>query len=250
VAQQVRNLERRLGVTLFERLARGLALSPAGHRYLGPVRAAFGLIAEATNDIALRPDLLTISVPPSFAARFLVPRLKSFTDAHPDIDVRIAATNRLADFTHDGIDIAVRLGRGGWPDVVTTRLLDFAVLPVAAPGLKGVGRIRRPGDLQGQVLLHDAHASWEAWFEQAGIAAPAAARGLHFNQTALAIDAAVAGQGIALAVPEMVAADLAAGRLVAPLGQAVPTGLAFWIVHPPKITPKVAAMRDWLLVEK
>ncbi|KUJ76269.1 LysR family transcriptional regulator [Ruegeria marisrubri] len=244
VAQQVRGLEARLGVQLFDRLPRGLRLTEAGRRYHAPLRRAFRLIEEATEELGGRQSL-TISVTPSFAAKWLVPRLGDFTAKHPEVGVQVDAGERLANFQSDGIDIAVRQTRPPFgPGLVAEPLFGTEYVPVCSPDL--AAEITQPGDLVRHVLLNDTHGLWPLYLERIGVSGKP--RLMNFSQTSLAIDAAVAGQGVALANAPLVSSELASGRLVQPLRQSLVEDLGFYIVAPrqPRQPELVALMRDWL----
>ena len=199
VAQQVRGLEAQLGLQLFLRQSRSLILTEAGRSYAGTLRKAFDLIAEATAVLRPEPAHLTLSVTPTFATKWLIPRLPTFTAAHPEIDLRILASERISNFQTDAVDLAVRYGRPPFgPGLVAELLCEAVTIAVARPSV-GLG---------GQTLLHDSH---DLWPQMPG-AAPGA-KNLRFNQTSLAIEAAIAGQGVALAARVFLAEDLAEGRL-------------------------------------
>ncbi|GAB5467002.1 MAG: transcriptional regulator GcvA [Rhodospirillales bacterium] len=254
VAQQVRGLEAALDTKLFERLPRGLALTEAGRSFLAPVQRALQLILEATDELRPRQVVLTVSVTPSFASRWLVPRLGRFLDAHPHLDVRVVASQELANFQSDAIDIAVRQGRAPFgPGLSAELLYRDSFYPVCSPELQaGAHPILRPEDLVHHVLLHDSHGLWPLFLEQACEGSPPpVSRALRFSQTALAIDAALAGQGVALASNPLVAEDLAAGRLCRPLDLAVTSEVGFYAVAPrrPRQPKAVALMRDWLVAQ-
>ena len=252
VAQQVRGLEAALNAKLFERLPRGLALTEEGRKYLAPVQSAFQLIADATDDLLPRQAVLTISVTPSFANRWLVPRLGRFTGSHPELDVRVVASKDVANFQSDGVDIAVRLGRPPFGPGLTAELLyPYECYAVCSPALQaGAHPIRKPEDIVQHTLLHDTHGLWPLYLEKAcGGKAMAIRRALKFSQTSLAIDAALAGQGVALASHHMVEDDLAAGRLCRPLDITIKSTFGFYIVAPrtPRNAEHVRLMRDWLI---
>lgn len=254
VAQQVRGLEAALQVKLFNRLPRGLALTEEGRRYLVPLQRAFHLIAEATEALRPQPAVLTISVTPTLASKWLVPRLGLFLDDNPALDVRVVAGEGLANFQSDGVDLSVRQGRPPFGPGLTWHLLfPFDVYPVCAPQLQSGGDpITKPEDLARHVLLHDAHGLWPLFLEQVcGDKELPVARSLKFSQTSLALDAALAGQGIALACDPMVEDDLAAGRLCRPLDTTVKSEIGFYILAPrkPRKAEQVARMRDWLLTQ-
>jgi LysR family glycine cleavage system transcriptional activator len=251
VAQQVRGLEAELGLQLFERHPRTLVLTEPGRGYVTSVRRAFELVSDATAALRPEPLYLTISVTPTFAAKWLLPRLPSFTARHPDIDLRILASDRLANFQTDAVDIAVRQGRPPFgPGLQAELLFEQVVVAVANPELvKRLGPADVGNNLGKYALLHDAHNHWPLFLEQAvkGVS-PKPAKNLRFNQTSLAIDAALAGQGLALAARAFVEDDLNAGRLVQVLRTALPAGAGFYLVTPrrPRHPEAVATVRGWL----
>ena len=252
VAQQVRGLEAALKVKLFERLPRGLALTEEGRSYLAPIGRAFQLITEATDEIGLEKAVLSVSVTPSFASKWLVPRLGRFLAANPDLDVQVVAANGLANFQSDGVDIAVRQGRPPFgPGLTADLLYPFDFYAVCSPALQlGEHPIRTPEDIAQHVLLHDSHGLWPIFLEKAcGGRSMAHARALKFSQTSLALDAALAGQGIALASDPMVEDDIAAGRLCRPLEVTIRSEIGFYIVAPrrPRKADYVERMRDWMI---
>lgn len=260
VAQQIRGLEAELGMKLFERHPRTLSLTENGRRYAGSVRRAFELLTEATQALRPEPLRLTISVTPTFAAKWLIPRLPAFLATHPDIDLRILATDRLSHFQADAVDLAVRYGRPPFGGGLSTELLfDEVQVAVASPQLiAATGHPATTGTLRGHALLHDAHNAWPQFLERAmphaslpstAQALLSTAKNIRFNQTALAIDAAVAGQGLALAHTDFIAPDVAAGRLVRLFDTELRTGAGFYIVSPrrQRHAGQVANVRDWLL---
>ncbi len=252
VAQHIRGLEADLGVKLFERLPRGLALTHAGHGYFSPIRRAFELIADATSGLRPEPARLTISVTPSFATKWLIPRLPHFMAEHPLVDLRILANESLSNFQSDGVDIAVRQGRLPFgPGLVVDRLFPQQVIAVCAPallpaGLNGID----PAEIANHILLHDTHDLWPEFLEQAlGLKPRVEPRRMRFNQTGLAIEAAAAGQGIALASRFLVAGDLASGRLIQPVKAEMSGTHDFYVVLPrrQRHPEPTGAVRRWLL---
>ena len=179
-----------------------LTLTPAGRGYVGQIRRAFETMSDATATLRPEPRHLTISVTPTFATRWLIPRLPSLTEAHPDIDLRIHASERVSNFQSDGVDLAVRLGRAPFgPSLTADLLFEQVIVAVASPLLvEKLGPLDRPGTFPTYALLHDAHDIWPAFLEPAfPKGAPPTLRNIRFNQTSLAIEAAIAGQGLALA---------------------------------------------------
>lgn len=252
VAQQIRGLETELGLKLFERQPRTLALTEAGRSYTANIRRAFELIAEATDALKPEPRHLTISVTPTFASRWLIPRLPDFTAAHPDIDLRIVASDRLSSFQTDAVDIAVRYGRPPFgPGLNAELLFEQMIVSVASPLLlEKLGPPDESDNLTRYALLHDAHNFWPQFLERAyPNGASAATKNIRFNQTSLAIEAAIAGQGLALASLFFVQEDIAAGRLARPFMTELRVGSDFYLVSPRKRRhpEPIADVWNWLL---
>jgi LysR family glycine cleavage system transcriptional activator len=255
ISHQIKALEERLGVRLFRRLPRGLLLTEAAQRLLPPVRDAFDQIAAATERLAAGGvgATLTVSVLPSFAAKWLVPRLGRLRAAHPDLDLRISASSELVDFARDDVDVGIRMGSGVYPGLRVERLFGEALVPVCSPLLReGPHPLLRPEDLAHHVLLHDEdYAGWELWLRLAGVPGVLARRGPVFTDSGMVVQAAAEGQGVALARRVLAAGDLAAGRLVQPFDVSIPHDLAYYLVCPEASAeqPKIAAFRSWLLAE-
>ncbi|MFP5511381.1 MAG: LysR substrate-binding domain-containing protein [Alphaproteobacteria bacterium] len=250
VAQQVRGLEEHLNLRLFLREPRGLAFTEDGRAYHLAVSRAFSQLWEATAALRSAPSHVTISVTPTFASKWLIPRLTEFTQAHPDIELRITATERVSSFHADGIDLAVRQGRPPFGASLRADLLfPQKVVAVCAPHL--VAALDRPLDaatLSSMTLLHDTHDLWSKFIEIALGGDLDLSRGLRFNQTTLTLDAALAGQGIALASRFLVQRDLKAGHLVQPLDSTLEGGLDFYLLTPRQGASAASLhVRDWLL---
>lgn len=215
VAQQVRGLEGHVGMPLFERLPKGLAFTAAGRGYHARIAEAFATLREASAVLQPQAAKVLISVTPTFASKWLIPHLPDFTTKHPDIDLRILATEKVSSFHADGIDLAVRLGEPPFGAALEAHLLfRQEIVAVAAPGLLA----DRSGPLDEAALakmpkLHDTHDLWPSFLKQCGVKL-SRGRDIRMSQTALAIDAALAGQGVVLASRFLVASDLDAGRLL------------------------------------
>lgn len=255
VSHQIRALEDWLGRPLFVRRNRSLDLTDAASTLAPPLTRAFDQMDDAVRRVARdeAERVLTVSAMPSFASRWLLPRLEGFQRARPDLDVLIQTSLGLADFARQDVDLALRFGRGPWPGLECQRLLDDAILPVCSPRLlTGPHPLVRPDDLAHHTLLHDDFIiGWAEWLQAQGVTGVDARRGPRFTDSALILQLAVEGRGVALARRVLASRDLAEGRLVRPFGDAVPIDLAYWIVAPAAHfrRPKVAAFRDWILRE-
>lgn len=210
IAQQVRTLEEHLGVVLFQRLPRGLSLTPKGAVYLADMSRAFDLMGEATSTAMSQSNQVTISVTPTFAAKMLIPRLGELNALFPDIELKTIATEVISNFDSDQIDIAVRLSDGPFPKNLHVESLFAQELIVVASPLLGISSEASFSleELMAFPLLHDAHNYWAKVLQS-----NQSLSGAKFNQTALVIDAALAGQGVALVCRAFVENDLALGRL-------------------------------------
>ena len=253
VSQQVKALEAELGVRLFRRERQRLVITDAGRAYLEVVRDAFDRLAMGTERLLQRQKsgTLTITTSPNFAAKWLVHRLGRFSEAHPGIDLRISASIQHVDFAREDIDLAIRHGDGQWPGLHVTRLCTEQLFPVCSPKLlSGRGALRSPRDIKHHTLLHtNSTGDWAKWLARAGVDGVDFKHGIVFNQASMAIDAAVDGQGIALARTALASWDLISGRLVRPFPQALEAPYAFWIVCPKSAAdlPKISTFRNWLL---
>jgi LysR family glycine cleavage system transcriptional activator len=250
ISHGVLTLEAWLGVDLFLRGNRTLTLTAAGTAYLPQVRAALEMIVGASSAVPGRKPTgrLAVSVSPTFGVRWLLPRLVRFSDQHPDIEVSVDTNHRLVEFPRDGVDVAIRMGRGDWPGLDATCLVRETLVPVCAPRL--AAGLRSADDLDGKVLLHvvDAREDWVAWSRLAGVALPLPIRGPRFDTIQMALEAAAAGLGIAMGRLPLVEAELAAGQLVAVLGPPRLCATGYWLVTEAqsRTRPEVAAFRDWI----
>jgi LysR family transcriptional regulator, glycine cleavage system transcriptional activator len=254
VSHQVKALEEELGVRLFRRERRRLALTEPGREYLGVVRDALDRIALGTARLLQRRSsgALTVSTSPDFAAKWLVSRFGRFAEARPGIDLRVSATARHVDLAREEVDLAVRHGDGGWPGLHVVRLCPERLFPVCSPRLlSGRHRIAAASDLLRFPLLRlEDEKTWARWFAAAGVGEPVP-RGPVLDRASMLIDAAVDGQGVALARTALAAWDLLHGRLVRPVDVSLRMANTYWIVCPIATAdmPKIATFRDWLLAE-
>lgn len=261
IGQQVRLLEEHVGRPLFRRLHRALILTEAGQASLPGLRESFDRIAETFErlDRVGNEGVLTVSVAPSFAAKWLVPRLDRFQSLCPEIDVHISASMDVVDFVRDEVDGAIRYGRGRYDGLFVERVLGETVVPVCSPQLLASEHpIKAPGDLRHHTLLHDGSPDndpscpdWRMWLRASGVMDVDASRGLRFNQSSLVIEAAVSGRGVALAKRTLASADLKEGRLVCPFERTLPVAFAYFFVCPlhKKDQRKIRLFRDWLRAE-
>ena len=253
VSHQVRHLEEELATELFERRPRALRLTAAGEKLAFAAREAFARIAEAAQRIDARAARLSVSVLPSFAARWLLPRLKRFRAASPRIDLRIHASSDPCDFTRDGIDVAIRYGRGSWKGLRCEKLLSEDVFPVCNPRV--ARSLRSVADLRRHPLLHDeargAHGGWREWLRAAGAGALERRGEIVFTDSNLMLQAAADGQGVALARSVLAAGDLLGGRLVRPFEWSIPARYHYFLVYPAahEARAEVRAFREFLLAE-
>ena len=254
VSHQIKSLEEQLGIRMFRRGPRGLLLTDAGQAYLPEVREAFQRLTTATERL-LEDDArgaITVSVLPSFAARWLVPRLTRFREEHSDIEIRVAADDRLADFDRDDVDVAIRYGRGDYPGLHADRFLTEELYPVCSPKLLERLPLDRPEQLRDHTLLHDdMRMDWSMWLLAAGVEGVEPRRGPSFTDSSMVLQAAVDGQGVALGRSALALDDIAAGRLVRPFEFSLPADYAYYIVCPERTAgrPSIKTFREWLLAQ-
>jgi LysR family transcriptional regulator, glycine cleavage system transcriptional activator len=256
ISHQIRRLEEELGIQLFVRKNRALALTPEARDYLPGIRAAFNDLRLATDRL-LRKDtdhVLTVSTLASLAAKWLLPRLSGFQEAHSDIDVRITTSTALVDFKNGDVDAAIRYGRGHWPGLRSDWLMADEIFPVCSPALlAGDKPLRRPEDLADHVLLHSSSGNdddWRLWLTAAGLPTNLSKQpGVTFDLFFMTVQAAIDGIGVAIGRTSYVEADIAKGRLVVPFKIALPVDAGFYIVSPEETAdkPKLIAFRKWLI---
>jgi DNA-binding transcriptional LysR family regulator len=249
VSRLVRLLEDRLGFRLFERMPNGLALTPQGRALQPGLTAAFDAIAGITQQVAAMRStpVLTLGVGPSFAVRWLIPRLASFYRQHPDIEVRLATGGAINPFNDDWT-CGILLGNGDWPGHQTEPMFSADLFPVCTRSI--AQRLKKPSDLARECLLEVQHSleEWPLWLAAARVKPRAQAPGPRFDSYAMALQAAVDGVGVAIGLRPYVVDDLASGRLVAPFKLAVPKGQAWYLVYRPfrQDDAALVAFRDWL----
>jgi LysR family glycine cleavage system transcriptional activator len=255
VSHQVKALEAELGVKLFNRERQRLIITDAGREYLTVVRDALDRIAIGTERLVQRQTsgALTVSTSPDFAAKWLVHRLGHFAEAHPEIDLRVSATMHHVDFAREDVDLAVRHGDGNWPGLDVTRLCAEHLFAVCSPKLvSGRNKVSKPADILKFPLLHlDSRTDWAEWLAAADVNTADLKRGPVLNRASMLIDAAIDGQGVALARTTLAAWDLINKRLVRPFDVALRLSKSYWIVCPKATAavPKITLFRDWLLSE-
>ena len=260
VSQQIQNLEDYVGAALFKRTAKGLLLTDAAQTALPALREAFDRLQEASELLTASVDgrRVTVSAAPSFAAKWLVPRLGRFESAHPEVDVWLSAGMELVDFNAGEVDLAIRYGSGHYAGLEVIRLMSETVIPVASPALLAGRPLDRLEDLAQHTLLHDGSPDadescpdWTMWLAARGVRDVDGTRGPRFNQSSLVIEAAMNGRGVALAKRALAQADLDAGRLVTALDIATVVDFSYYVVHPKAKgrLPQVKAFVSWLKQE-
>jgi LysR family glycine cleavage system transcriptional activator len=273
ISQQIRALEDHLGVALFRRMTRALELTLEGKAMLPKVRDGLGSLSAAMN-LVRKPVVttgpLTVSAPPSFSTRWLLPRLQRFAKAHPEIDLRLTSSLEMIDgrapdnghplFIEPGDErVAIRYGDGDYVGSRIDRIFQAAYVPVCSPRLlDGPNPLLAPEDLRHHTLIHDdtvpdanRRPTWKQWLQQEGVEGVDALRGPHFTDGSLAIEAAADGMGVALALRPLVCSDVKAGRLVIPFDSPMPSNYAYYFVTPETAHERIdlSQFRTWVLTE-
>lgn len=257
VSQQIRSLEDLLDTRLFDRTRRSVALTDAAMRILPDIQAGLETLARAISSktMPIGERTLTISVAPSFASKWLLPRLPTFYEKHAEIDLRISATVGLADFKRDRVDLAIRLGYGKYPGLHAEPLFTEALTPFCSPELlKRQGPLKNPDDLQNHRLIHDTSIpdvdgkAWEKWLRLAGVENVSPHRGPKFTLAELAMQAAIDGAGVVLGRVVLAEGDVAAGRLVRPFKIELPLNVSYFLVRSSGAPPRheIRCFREWL----
>lgn len=256
VSHQIKQLEGELNVLLFRRTGRGLELTRAGQAWLTELSVIFTRLRDANRKLRLRSrserPVVSLTTLPSFGARWLVPRLGGFIAKHPELDLRISASEAVVDFTREPIDVGIRFGPGPYPGLSAEKLFDDYFVIVAAPAL--AARLKKPADLLRHTLLVDDHEdAWPRCFVALGVSAPPLTRYHQHTDSSFLVEAAVRGQGVAMARWSLIQDELSAGRLsrVFPSASPLPVGHAYSLVGLRETfrRPEIAAFRDWLRAE-
>lgn len=249
VSHRIRELETQLGVTLFRRAGRAMTPSREAVTLLVQVREALDLLERALpGDSGASPGRLVIGIHPSLATRWLIPRLGKFTRLYPRATVEVRSTADLGDFLSHGVDVAIRYGAGAWPNAARERLAGEILFPVCAPAYREAHRLQRPADLARCRLLRHAWQPWSPWLRAARVRLAEPAEGLILSDSAMLLEAAAAGEGVALARSLFAIDDLASGRLVRLFDGSVEDTFSYyalWHAGTP-LSSLGAAFRDWL----
>ncbi|WP_372781237.1 transcriptional regulator GcvA [Phenylobacterium sp.] len=257
VSRQIKALEADLAVRLFERFNRAVRLTETGERLAVGVRQGITRIEEAVDEVRNpRQQVLAVTAMHSFAARWLVPRLHLFNERHPEIQVLVAASDTTVDLVRDRYDVAIRFGRGPYPGLAAKKLISLFMFPVCSPRLLAETPLDHPRDLANVQLFADvnlaqAEPDWGAWLALAGAPEVNWRRGQLFSNIYLAIEAAVAGRGVALAEAALVQDELAAGRLVKPFDIELLSTYSQWILTLPEKAdrPDIRRFRNWMVAQ-
>ncbi|MFL9878429.1 LysR substrate-binding domain-containing protein [Herbaspirillum rhizosphaerae] len=255
VSQQIQALETHLGTSLMVKVGRGVALTEAGERYFSMIAEEIDRISEATQSIrGLRPvTLLTVRATPTLSSKWLLPRLRSFLDANPDLEVRLNGTNEVTDFTRETVDVEIRHGRGQWPGLFTEGLTEEWFFPVCSPGYAAADSMDVADVAQHRLIQSvKSQVQWPYWFSMSKITPPNQMRRVLFDRSHMAVDAAADGIGLALESSLMMWRELRDGGLVCPVRNPPKISQTTqWIVCPVDHLRKnkVSVFIDWLRVE-
>jgi LysR family glycine cleavage system transcriptional activator len=253
VSRQIRLLEGRLGVTLFERIRQRVVLTNTGKVYLAHVEKVLNDLEVATRMVVTGPDTLQcdLAVLPTFATRWLIPRLPDFQARHPDVTIRLTTRQRAVDFTTEPFDAAISYGSPNWPGTIVHHLMDVDVAPVCSPHLHAKRRIKTPADIVTYPILHQLSrpTRWAEWMAEAGVKLDNPLRGDSYEQFAMIAQAAIAGLGVALLPIFMIEDELNSGKLEIVSDQFLPTKTSYFLVVPETRAslPPVKFFADWVL---
>ncbi len=253
VSHQIKALEEHLGIKLFMRKNRSLLLTEEGQGYFYDIKDIFSQLMEATEKLLAKgaKGALSVSLPPTFAIQWLVPRLNQFSELHPEIDVRIKAVDQEADSLTDDVDIAIYYGRGNWPNVKADKLHTEYMVPVCSPMLINERKpLREPQDLVHHTLLHDmTRENWKEWMKSAGVKGINVNHGPIFSHSSMVLQAAIHGQGVALGHSILAKPEIDSGRLICPFNEVLVSKNAYYVVcrESQAELGKISAFRDWML---
>ncbi|MBS3798934.1 MULTISPECIES: transcriptional regulator GcvA [unclassified Pseudoalteromonas] len=258
VSHQIKTLEEHLGLKLFLRKNRSLLLTEEGQGYFLDIKEIFSQLDDATERLLARgaKGSLTVSLTPSFAIQWLVPRLSLFNEQHPDIDVRIKAQDQDENSLQDDVDVAIYYGRGHWSGVETHKLHTEYLVPLCSPMLlTGPKPLNEPQDLQNHTLLHDTtRRPWKVWMKTAGVRNVQVNQGPIFSHSSMAMQAAAHGQGVALGNLVLAKPEIDAGRLIVPFNHSLESKNAYYLVFRESQSElgKIVSFKEWMLglVEK
>lgn len=255
VSHAIQGLEEWLGAELFHRGTRGLTLTPAGSRLAGAANQALALLAAATERVRAgrATGTLSVSSAPTFAARWLLPRLPRFAAQHPDVQVSIDTSRRRVELAPGGIDLAIRMAHEAAPGGTWNRLVEVSLIPVCSPAVWARFGDRLAEMFANVPLIHVTSVSdeWAAWFRSAGITPPDLERGLRVDTIQMSIDAAAQGLGIALGRKPLIDEDVSQGRLVEVGGPVIAGSVSYWLVGADSTFERreIRLFRSWLLSE-
>lgn len=273
VSHQIKNLEEYVGFSLFERHTRSISLTPAGEVALPKLREGFNNISDAVHLMTshLSNEKISVWMAPSFASKWLVPKLNNFSQRFPDIDMQLNAVSGLIDtadasgismeelFRSEDADVVIRFGSGVYPGCTVHKLFSVKAIPVCSPELleDPAKPLKKPEDLIHHTLLHDNTAykgrpQWSDWLEQEGIKGVNHERGLRFNHNSLALESAIDGQGVFLSIEALARKDIQEGRLCIPFDISLPLEMSYYVIHPESADSNqhaVDSFVEWILEE-
>ena len=273
VSHQIKNLEEYVGFSLFKRHTRSISLTPAGEVALPKLREGFNNISDAVHLMTshLTNENITVWTAPSFASKWLVPKLHNFSVRYPDIDMQIHAVSGLIDnadqnnrsmeelFRSEDADVVIRYGSGDYPGCTVHKLFSVKAVPLCSPELLNDPKkpLKTPADLIHHTLLHDntpyqGRPQWSKWLKQENITGVETERGLKFNHISLAIEAAIDGQGVLLGIEALARKDIKEGRLCIPFNISIPLEMSYYVIHPESADSNqhaVDSFIEWLMEE-
>jgi LysR family glycine cleavage system transcriptional activator len=273
VSHQIKNLEEYLGFQLIKRQTRSISLTSAAEAALPKLREGFNNLSDAVHLMSSHQanENINVWMAPSFASKWLVPRLHSFSLKYPEIDMQISGNIGLVDtaehgnvsmeeiFRSNNVDVAIRFGSGNYPGCVVNKLFSVKAIPLCSPDLLNDPKkpLKTPEDLKYHTLLHDntdyeGRPEWKAWLKHAGVAGVKVDRGLRFNHISLAMDAAIDGQGVLMGIETLARSDIEAGRLCQPFDLSLPLERSYYVIRPESMDSNrhaVDVFIEWIIEE-